>query len=27
LPPMTVAEVVERLVKEALPPRVTQTQN
>jgi threonyl-tRNA synthetase len=27
LPPMTVAEVVERLVKEALPPRVTHKQN
>jgi threonyl-tRNA synthetase len=27
LPPMTVAELVERLVKEALPPRVTQKQN
>ncbi len=27
LPPMTVAELTERLVKEALPPRVTQKQN
>jgi threonyl-tRNA synthetase len=27
LPPMTVAELAERLSKEALPPRVTQTQN
>jgi threonyl-tRNA synthetase len=27
LPPMTVAELAERLVKEALPPRVTQKQN
>jgi threonyl-tRNA synthetase len=27
LPPMSVAEFVERLVKEALPPRVTQKQN
>jgi threonyl-tRNA synthetase len=27
LPPMTVAEFTERLVKEALPPRVTQKQN
>lgn len=27
LPPMTVAEFVERLSKEALPPRVTQKQN
>jgi threonyl-tRNA synthetase len=27
LPPMSVAELVERLSKEALPPRVTRTQN
>jgi threonyl-tRNA synthetase len=27
LPPLSVAEVAERLVKEALPPRVTQKQN
>lgn len=27
LPPMSVADVTERLVKEALPPRVTQKQN
>jgi threonyl-tRNA synthetase len=27
LPPMSVAELTERLVKEALPPRVTQKQN
>jgi threonyl-tRNA synthetase len=27
LPAMSVAQVIERLVKEALPPRVTQKQN
>jgi len=27
LPPMSVADFIERLTKEALPPRVTQKQN